>query len=579
MKHRSLVLGLATWLLPTACAAIAGESDVPNASDAGLEDGSMRSDSGSGGRDSGMNSSSSNAGDSGAGGADSASSPDGAAGFSMSAPASLLLQQGASAPVTVTVARSGGFSDAIAVTVSGLPAGATVNPLTITNGSNSGPLTIVVGSTTPQGTSHLSIDGVAANGTISASTTMDLVVRGPPGSIDSNFGNGGIVSGFLTTTNFGTFDAAAIDTSGNVLVVIDSQLGGGQVLVVRIRPDGTLDPTFGTAGIATVPDTGVHFDAVFPLSGGDIELCGLSEAGSPWTDEYIRLTATGAIDTSYSPDGGIGNTIFRTDGQPYVFTIDATERVVETGFTGNAQGFLLSRRTAAGAADTTFDAGFESTVGGPGGATLIQPDGMIVATYASRNAPYGMGLVRTDTSGNLDPTFGTNGIVPGTGPGNPSGLVLESDGKLLTGGLVFSAGGSEMPGGFVARYLANGNLDITYGTAGFDHDHGRQRLGDRETERRRPALRRLPLAGGRCGGPDQRPLGGTRDGRWPARSRLRRRRHRHHHGRRRDRDQHRRVRRRASRRTHRRRHGDDEDPGRLRLLGRALLAVSTLAGD
>ena len=466
MKHRSLILGLATWLLPTACAAIAGESDVPSALDAGLEDSSMASDSGSGVRDSGTDSSSSSTGDSGSTGADSASGPDAAAGFSMSAPPSLLLQQGASAPVTVTVARTGGFSDAIAVTVSGLPAGATANPLTITNGSNSGPLTIVVGSTTPQGTSHLSIDGVAANGTISASTTMDLIVRGPPGSIDSNFGNGGIVSGFLTTTNFGTFDAAAIDASGNVLIVIDSQLGGGQVLVVRIRPDGTLDPTFGTAGIATVPDTGVHFDAVFPLSTGDIELCGLSEAGSPWTDEYIRLTATGAIDTSYSPDGGIGNSILRTDGQPYVFTIDPTERVVETGFTGNAQGFLLSRRTAAGAADTTFDAGFESTVGGPGGATLIQPDGMIVATYASRNAPYGMGLVRTNSAGNLDPTFGTNGIVPGTGPGNPSGLVLESDGKLLTGGVVFSSGGSEMPGGFVARYLANGTLDITYGTAG-----------------------------------------------------------------------------------------------------------------
>ena len=44
--------------------------------------------------------------------------------------------------------------------------------------------------------------------------------------------------------------------------------------------------------------------------------------------------------------------------------------------------------------------------------------------------------------------------------------MLESDGKLLTGGLVFTSGGSEMPGGFVARYLSSGNLDVTYGTAG-----------------------------------------------------------------------------------------------------------------
>lgn len=466
MKRESWLLALATWLLPTACTAIAGLQDVPNPVDAGVEDSSV-SDSGSGGgRESGPDSGASGAADSGSSGTDSSSGPDSGPGFSISAPASLLLEQGASAPVTVTVARTGGFSDAIGVTVSGLPAGATANPLTITNGSNSGPLTIVVGSNTPQGVSQLSIDGVAANGTISASTTMELVVRGPAGSIDSNFGNQGIVSGFLTTTNFGTFDAAGIDANGNILIAIDSQLGGGQVLVVRIRPDGTLDPTFGTSGIATVPNTGVSFDALFPLSTGDIELCGLSENGSPWTDEFVRLTATGAIDTSFSPDGGIGNSILRTDGQPYVFTLDSTGRVVETGFTGNAQGFLLTRRTALGALDSTFDAGFASTIGGPGGATLIQPDGMIVASYASRSAPYGMGLVRTDSSGNLDPSFGTGGIVPGTGPGNPSGLVLESDGKLLTGGVVFTSGGSEMPGGFVARYLSSGALDVTYGTDG-----------------------------------------------------------------------------------------------------------------
>jgi uncharacterized delta-60 repeat protein len=406
------------------------------------------------------------------GGADSGpigvvdSGPDSGPGFTLSAQASLTLQQGASAQVNVMVARTGGFADAITVTVSGLPAGATANPLTITNGTASGPLTIVVGNATPQSVSNLSIDGVAANGTVSASTTMDLVVRGPPGSVDQLFGNQGIVSGFLTTTNFGTFDAAAIDGTGNILILIDSQLGGGQVLVIRILPDGTLDPSFGTAGIATVPNTGVAFDAIFPLSTGEILLCGLSQNGSPWTDEMVRLTSAGAVDTSFSPDGGIGNSFTRTDGQPYVFTLDSLGRVVETGFTGNAAGFLLTRRTATGPLDTTFDAGFASTVGGPGGATVIQPDGMIVATFASTKAPYGMGMVRTDGSGALDPTFGTGGIVPATGPGDPSALLLQSNGLFVAGGLVFSSGGLEQPGGFVARYLANGTLDPTYGYAG-----------------------------------------------------------------------------------------------------------------
>ncbi len=393
--------------------------------------------------------------------------PDSGLGFTLTAaPASLTLQQGASAPVTVTVARTGGFTDAIAVTVSGLPAGTTTNPLTITSDTNSGPLTIAVGSATPQSLSHLVIDGVAANGTVSASAQMDLVVRGPPGSLDSLYGNGGIVSGFLTTTNFGTFETATLDAKGNVLIAIDSQLGENQVFVVRITPDGVLDPTFGTAGVASPPNTGVFYYSMFPVPNGDVELCGYG-GGNPWTDEFMRLLPTGAVDTSFSPDGGVGNSISRTDGRPDVFTLDSTGRVVETGFTGNAQGFLLTRRTAAGPLDTTFDAGFAPTLGGQGGSTVIQPDGMIVASYVSNTPPYAMGLVRTDPSGNLDPTFGTNGIVSSTGgPGDPSALLLQSDGKLVTGGVTFTSAGLENPGGFAARYLPTGAIDVTYGSQG-----------------------------------------------------------------------------------------------------------------
>jgi uncharacterized delta-60 repeat protein len=291
-------------------------------------------------------------------------------------------------------------------------------------------------------------------------------VRGPPGSLDTLYGTGGVVSGFLTTTNFGSFDAAGLDANGNVLLAIGSQLGAGAVSVIRIRPDGTLDPSFGTGGFATIPNTGAFFMALFPLTTGDIQLCGLTQNGSPWTDEIVRLTPLGAIDTSFSPDGGIGNSIVRTDGQPYYYALDAQGRVVETGFTGNATGFLLTRRAAAGPLDSTFDAAFTSTVGGPGGPTVVQPDGDIVASYVSQAAPYGMGLVRTDSSGALDSSFGTNGIVPATGPGNLSALLLQTDGKLVAGGLVYSSSGSPMPGGFVARYLASGTIDLTFGAGG-----------------------------------------------------------------------------------------------------------------
>jgi uncharacterized delta-60 repeat protein len=458
-----LALVLATWVLSAGgCASILGvEEQTMSGADGGEAGVATDATTGDGTASEGSGSSSGGKVEASA----AADAGDAGKGFTIAAPASLMLQQGASAPVTVTVARGGGFTDAIAVTVSGLPAGASASPLTITSDTTSGPLTIAVGSATPQGVSHLVIDGVAASGAVSASAQMDLVVRGPPGSLDSLYGSGGVVSGFLTTTNFGTFEAATLDANDDVLIAIDSALGENAVSVVRITPAGVLDSTFGTAGIATPPNTGVFYYSMFPVPNGDVELCGFG-GGNPWTDEYMRLMPTGAVDTSFSPDGGVGNSVLRTDGRPDVFTLDPTGRVVETGFTGNAQGFLLTRRTAAGPFDTTFDAGFAPTIPGQGGPTVIQPDGHIVASWLPDTPPYGMGLVRTDTSGNLDPTFGTNGVVPGTGPGDPSALILQPDGKLVTGGVTFTSAGLENPGGFTARYLSNGTIDVTYGSGG-----------------------------------------------------------------------------------------------------------------
>ncbi len=173
------------------------------------------------------------AGDSGAPDTSSLDAPgegSAAPGFTVSAPPSLTLQQGGSAPVTVNVTRTGGFTGAVAFTVSGLPAGATANPLTITTDSSSGNLTLALSSSTPQGISHLSFDGLAGSGALSGSAKMDLVVRGPAGSLDALYGNGGVVANFLTTTNFGRFDAATLDAKDDVLLAVESVLAGGKNL-------------------------------------------------------------------------------------------------------------------------------------------------------------------------------------------------------------------------------------------------------------------------------------------------------------------------------------------------------------
>jgi uncharacterized delta-60 repeat protein len=83
---------------------------------------------------------------------------------------------------------------------------------------------------------------------------------------------------------------------------------------------------------------------------------------------------------------------------------------------------------------------------------VLQPDGKIIMS-ASGSAP---NLVRYNTNGTLDATFGTNGKVTAA-VGGP--VALQTDGKLIMGG--------GMTGGIgLARYTSNGTLDTTFGTSG-----------------------------------------------------------------------------------------------------------------
>jgi hypothetical protein len=98
-------------------------------------------------------------------------------GFSVAAvPSSQTVVQGGSADFSATVSRTGGFSDPVTLSVTGVPAGATAtfSP----NPSDSSTLTIATSSTTPAGTYLLTITGAA--GATTHSTSATLVVNQPP---------------------------------------------------------------------------------------------------------------------------------------------------------------------------------------------------------------------------------------------------------------------------------------------------------------------------------------------------------------------------------------------------------------
>ena len=102
--------------------------------------------------------------------------------FSITAtPASQTVTAGAGTSYTATVAASGGFTGVVTFSVSGLPTGASAsfNPTSVT-GSGSSSMSVSTSTTTPAGTYTLTITGTS--GTLSHSTTVNLVVN-PVGGV------------------------------------------------------------------------------------------------------------------------------------------------------------------------------------------------------------------------------------------------------------------------------------------------------------------------------------------------------------------------------------------------------------
>jgi uncharacterized delta-60 repeat protein len=104
-------------------------------------------------------------------------------------------------------------------------------------------------------------------------------------------------------------------------------------------------------------------------------------------------------------------------------------------------------------------------------ALIVQPDGKLVAggrTGFGTNARFA--LARYDSSGVLDPSFGTDGVVVtdvGDAEAEIRALVLQPDGKLVAGGRARFGAPPRDPSRFVlARYNPDGTLDTTFGTGG-----------------------------------------------------------------------------------------------------------------
>lgn len=96
---------------------------------------------------------------------------------------------------------------------------------------------------------------------------------------------------------------------------------------------------------------------------------------------------------------------------------------------------------------------------------VVQPDGKIVlAGYSCSDSNYyTASLVRYNTNGSLDNSFGSGGKVMESGYTAINSAVLQPDGKIVIAGYGYYSGESHFA---LARFSGNGILDSTFGTNG-----------------------------------------------------------------------------------------------------------------
>ena len=313
-------------------------------------------------------------------------------------------------------------------------------------------------------------------------------------------------------TDLGGYDNAvgvAIDANGKIVVAGSSYniVGGGNSFAfTRYNSDGSLDTSFSLDGKVII-NAGPNFFGVdnFEIdANGKYLLTGFSSAYNPLSSTttssnvIARFNTDGTLDATFGTGGIISTPL--SDGVTSNYyssgssiALQANGSIVDIGTLNNSGlgDFMVLRRAANGALDTTFDSdgivttGFGVGNNGIANNVLLQNDGKIIAvgTVVNNTAGFDLSatnvLVRYNSNGSIDTTFGNNGFGTtgiasfdiGMGSKTFASATLQADGKILITGTTAASDPNNLStiisGDVVlARINTNGTLDTGFGVNG-----------------------------------------------------------------------------------------------------------------
>jgi uncharacterized delta-60 repeat protein len=293
----------------------------------------------------------------------------------------------------------------------------------------------------------------------------------PDGSLDPSFGAGGRVVTDLGSPD-DTANDVAIGPGGKILVAGSTRVESTRdrdFALVCYNPDGSLDQSFGTGGVVTTDINGSIEYAHDILVKPDGKILVAGDYFDPWTPNdlaLVRYDQNGDLDPSF----GAGGIVLTAFGGSYSasMALQPDGKIVVAGeatYTDSVNyDFALARYDADGSLDLSFGSGglVRTDFGGSDWASCValQEDGKIVAAGTKFTVSTGntIAVARYGPDGNLDASFGADGLVTGPIAGTASSVVARPGGGLYVAGANY--------GFALALYSSDGSLDTSFGVNG-----------------------------------------------------------------------------------------------------------------
>jgi uncharacterized delta-60 repeat protein len=305
------------------------------------------------------------------------------------------------------------------------------------------------------------------------------------GTLDSSFGTGGIVNNSFGGI-LGVVFGVAIQIDGKILAAAGGFIGGS---IGRFNTDGSVDTTFGSNGFTFSKslNSGPSILSAFALQpDGKILVTGAGLIG--------RYTSEGQLDTTFGT-GGIAPLTdvlataiaLQSDGKILVVTgSGAPTELFSSPYLPIPQASAIARYNTNGSLDKGFGASGQAACVASAAGIAVQSNGQIVVaggitsqllteisggiTFAANRT--GFGLVRYNSNGRIDTTFGTAGaVITGFGSSFPAGtafaLAIQSNGEIVVAGQAGSGNQVFSSSSFaLARYTSAGKIDTSFGSNG-----------------------------------------------------------------------------------------------------------------